>query len=128
MNRDERLADRIDESMVVDERMAERRLDAGQSRQVEPARRALDPALRQIQHRVREAGRLGRVTVVQRAGLDQDRAARHAGVQRPMTLEALHALLRVADQHVVVIVRIVGVAAEMRAQAFDAGFGIAAGG
>ncbi|MGF6931406.1 hypothetical protein OKW41_000545 [Paraburkholderia sp. UCT70] len=43
-----------------------------------------------------------------------------------MTLEALHALLRIADQHVVVIVRIVSVAAEMRAQALDAGFGIAA--
>lgn len=125
VDREKRLADRADQAAIVDERMAEGRLDATQARQVQTSRRMLDPRLRQIQHPVREAARFGRMAVVQRARLDQDRAARHARMQRPVALETLHALFGEADQHVVVIVRIVRMAVEMRMQAFDAGFRIA---
>ena len=125
MDREKCMPDRIDEAAVVDERMAECGFDAAQARQVQPARRAFDPCLRQVQHPVGEAARFGRMAVVHRAGFDQDRAARHARMQRTVALETLHALFGEADQHVVVIVRIVCMAVEMRVQAFDAGFRIA---
>lgn len=60
-----------------------------------------------------------------RAGLDENGSAGAAGVQRAMAIEALQALLRYAYQELVVIVRIVSVAAKMRVYAFDAGFIIA---
>ncbi|POM17574.1 hypothetical protein CSX04_05872 [Burkholderia cepacia] len=125
VERDERLPDRVDEAAIVDQRVAERGFDAAEARQVQPACRSLDPCLREVQHSVREAARFGRVAIVQRARLDQDRAARHARMHRPVALELLHALFGEADQHVVVIVRIVCMTAEMRMQALDAGVRIA---
>jgi len=95
--------------------MAKGLLDAAQAWKIQIRAPHAQPSLAADTHRVREAAGLRRMTVMQRAGLDQDRPAGHARVQGPMALKALHALLGVADQHVVVVVRIISVASEMRA-------------
>ena len=47
------------------------------------------PVLRQIKHHIGKTGGIGRVTIVYRARLNQNSAARRAGVQRAVAVKAL---------------------------------------
>jgi len=59
-----------------------------------------------------------------RARLNQDHLSGAAGMQSAMAVKTLQAFLRHPDQHLIVIVRIVGVTAKMGVNAFDAGFAV----
>jgi hypothetical protein len=54
--------------------------------------------------------------------LNEDGASGRARVKRTMAAELLNTLLGYADQYLVVIMGIVGVAAKMRVHRLDAGF------
>ncbi|KAI1693483.1 hypothetical protein Ddc_22788 [Ditylenchus destructor] len=112
--------DAVDQRGFVGQRRAEHRKRLAAGLAFAPLHCGVDPGQRQVQHRIREALLAAGVAVVHGAGFDQHGVAHRAGDDAPGALELLHALQRHAHQHLVVVVRVVGVSAEMGMHDFDA--------